>query len=242
MSIEVPLENHLNRQLELGDDFFWHRVRWSVVSSQLPESGSFDLVDCGAGTGILGRYLGEHRPAANYRFVEPIAGLEAHLVESFGSGGRLGPDDAMDGADFVTLLDVLEHIEDDHAFMSGLAARMPVGSTLLLTVPAMPRLWSAWDVALGHYRRYTRKSLNECLVSAGFEVREVSYLFPEMIPAGILRSRKYPARDGIPPNEAEFPDLPTAANRILTGACLASSKLRRVHPAGTSLFAMAVVP
>ena len=60
---------------------------------------------------------------------------------------------------FVTLLDVLEHQEDDAQFIGGLVAKMEPGSVLLLTVPALPKLWSPWDEALGHYRRYTRSSL-----------------------------------------------------------------------------------
>ncbi len=240
MTAGAPLENHLARQLELGDDFFWHRVRWSVVSSQLPERGAFDLVDCGAGTGILGRYLKRHRPEARYRFIEPIPKLEARLVESFGQENLVDANEPLDGIDYVAMLDVLEHIEDDHGFMSGLAGRMPSGSRLLLTVPAMPRLWSAWDVALGHYRRYRRDTLSTCLESAGFDIQEVSYLFPEMIPAGIMRRRKYPADAGVPPNEAEFPDLSATTNRLLTGVGEMSSRLRRIAPAGTSVFAVAV--
>ena len=40
---------------------------------------------------------------------------------------------------------------------------------MLLTVPAGPSLWSAWDVALGHVRRYTKETLlacTECLRSS----------------------------------------------------------------------------
>lgn len=240
MTDAAPLEDHLNRQFEIGDDFFWHRVRWSVISSYLPEGAPFEITDCGAGTGILGRYLTSERPLATYRYVEPIDSLDQVLREQFGEANRLGIDEPMTGSDYVTLLDVLEHIEDDDAFIRSLADRMRPGATLLLTVPAMARLWSAWDVSLGHYRRYDKKTLAGCLTANGFEIAELDYLFPEMIPAGIVRRRRFPAAGGAPPNDAEFPELPPAVNRALTIAGLASSKLRRLAPAGTSLLAVAV--
>jgi hypothetical protein len=61
---------------------------------------------------------------------------------------------------YVALLDVLEHQPDDRALMNQLVAKMVPGSTLLVAVPAMPSLRSAWDVALGHYRRYDEVALS----------------------------------------------------------------------------------
>src|SRR5919106_1375048 len=62
----------------------------------------------------------------------------------------------LEDMDVVTLLDVLEHQRDDSGFLAGLLGRMRPDTPLILTVPALPGLWSAWDVALGHHRRYRR--------------------------------------------------------------------------------------
>jgi hypothetical protein len=59
----------------------------------------------------------------------------------------------------VLLCDVLEHIEDHVAFLHGLVTLMKPGASLLLTVPADPRLWSPHDEVYGHFRRYTRSTL-----------------------------------------------------------------------------------
>jgi len=66
------LEAHLRRQIEHSSRFFWHRLRWRVVRSYLPEGRSFELVDVGAGAGLVGAYLARDRPLGTYRFVEPI--------------------------------------------------------------------------------------------------------------------------------------------------------------------------
>ena len=68
-----------------------------------------------------------------------------------------GPADlaeAMRNARLVLLMDVLEHVPDDFAFLSGLLAASAPGTDFLVTVPANPSFWSAHDESNGHYRRY----------------------------------------------------------------------------------------
>ena len=218
--------------MENSREFFWNRLRWRLVVSQLPERGG-EVVDVGAGTGFLGDYLREKRPDLRYRFVEPLPSLEESLTDRFGADAN-ARERIFEGASVVTLLDVLEHQEDGHAFLAELAAKMPVGSKLLLTVPAMPWLWSEWDSALGHYRRYTKRSLHGAVRGLPFEAREVSYLFPEMIPPGLLRRWRGKAVNAA---DAEFPALPGWLNDILYGVGSASLAARRLWPAGTSVFA-----
>jgi len=62
-------------------------------------------------------------------------------------------------ADAVTLLDVIEHVDDDAgALMEAVRITKP-GGVIVVTVPALMSLWSDWDVRLHHKRRYTRQSL-----------------------------------------------------------------------------------
>ncbi len=72
--------------------------------------------------------------------------------------GRM-PDDLRDLAPRVglyLLMDVLEHVEDDRAFLADLIALARPGAHILITVPAGPQLWSRHDVTAGHLRRYER--------------------------------------------------------------------------------------
>ncbi|HEY7255556.1 MAG TPA: methyltransferase domain-containing protein [Solirubrobacterales bacterium] len=233
------LEQHLNRQAERSRNFFWNRIRWDLVCSLLPSAGEAELVDVGAGTGFLGDLLSVRRPEIGYRYIEPIAGLEAGLAERFGTEANLRESDSFGRARWVTLLDVLEHQEEDRAFMAQLAAKMGSGSLLILTVPAMPSLWSGWDTALGHFRRYRKASLLAALPAGQFEVVELSYLFPELLPAGwvrrLRRSDDVTEADAL---DAEFPDLPGWLNGSLYRLGTATTRARRLWPAGTSLLAV----
>jgi hypothetical protein len=51
----------------------------------------------------------------------------------------------------------------------------PAGRVVLY-VPALPMLFSNMDRHVGHYRRYTRKSLSAALFQAGFQVRSFEYV------------------------------------------------------------------
>ena len=98
------------------------------------------------------------------------------------------------------------------------------------------RLWSQWDVALGHYKRYDKRSLRALAAELPVEVRELSYLFPEMVPPALVRRRQRSSeRDNA--ESAEFPDLPPRLNELLYRVGRVSLMGRRRWPAGTSLLA-----
>ncbi len=206
-----------------------------MIGSALPESAD-GVVDVGAGSGFLGDFLAEHRPDLEYGFVEPLDSLEVQLVERFGTeANRHGRDFA--GFSHVVLLDVLEHQGDDRAFLAELGEKMDPGATLLLTVPAMPTLWSRWDLRLGHFRRYTRSMLTAVIEPLPFEFVERSYLFPELIPIGWWRRLGDRRDDAGEEGDASFPQLPGPLNQALYRGAKATTAVRRIWPAGTSLFA-----
>jgi SAM-dependent methyltransferase len=64
--------------------------------------------------------------------------------------------------DTILYLDVLEHISDDAAEVGCVGNRLASGGRFIILSPAFSMLYSAFDEAIGHHRRYTRKSL-ECL-------------------------------------------------------------------------------
>ncbi len=196
------------------------------------------LVDVGAGAGRLGRQLALSRPEVHYRFIEPIESLAANLTQEYGATAVADIDNLGD-ADIVTLLDVLEHQDDDVSFLRALTATMRPNAQLVITVPALPHLWSAWDVELGHYRRYTKRSLVRCLHDAGLVVDEAAYLFPELWPAGLARRVRHPARRAAAAPAAEFRPVPAPVNSLLIGVGTMGVRLRRWLPFGTSVFAVA---
>jgi hypothetical protein len=73
-----------------------------------------------------------------------------------------------------------------------------------MTVPANPWMWSAHDAAHHHFRRYTKKQLEELFLRSGLEVQLLSYfnslLFPLVAGARIVGkiTRKESTDDKLP--------------------------------------------
>lgn len=84
--------------------------------------------------------------------------------------------------DFVLLLDVLEHVADDRAFLAGIVAdRCSAHSRVMITVPAFQTLYGTHDAFLGHYRRYHLDALTELAESSGLRIIESGYLFLSLL-------------------------------------------------------------
>jgi 2-polyprenyl-3-methyl-5-hydroxy-6-metoxy-1,4-benzoquinol methylase len=88
--------------------------------------------------------------------------------------------------DLVTLLDVVEHIDDDLAILRQAHRRLKAGGWALVTVPAYPFLWGPHDVVNHHKRRYTLAGLRHVLQAAGLELRMLSYFNTLLFPAALL--------------------------------------------------------
>jgi SAM-dependent methyltransferase len=157
------------------------------------------VLDVGCGTGHLAGELlaAGHRVTALDRLPEALgAARNRGLGLLRADAGRLP---LRGGAfDAVTLLDVLEHV-DDAATLAELRRVVRPGGLLVLTVPAAPWLWSHRDAAAGHLRRYTRGSLEKTLAAGGFAPLELGpyqcALLPVVAASRILGRRGPRLRD-----------------------------------------------
>ena len=77
--------------------------------------------------------------------------------------------------DSVVCLDVIEHIEDDEQAFGSLANMLTKAGRLILTVPSIPRLFGPKDIAVGHYRRYSKKELKRLSDRAGLQIITLRY-------------------------------------------------------------------
>ncbi|OLA95359.1 MAG: hypothetical protein AUI33_13585 [Ignavibacteria bacterium 13_1_40CM_2_61_4] len=87
--------------------------------------------------------------------------------------------------DLVTLLDVVEHVDDDLGILREAQRYVKTGGWTIVTVPAYQFLWGPHDVVNHHKRRYTRAGLRRVLQAAGFELRMLSYFNTILFPAAI---------------------------------------------------------
>jgi SAM-dependent methyltransferase len=139
-----------------------------------------DVLEVGAG-------IGANIPPVNNSQVrsihclEPDPGLATHLSraarEILGATVSVGTIGGLAGRRFDTVLyiDVLEHIEDDKSELARAAHLLRPGGRLIILAPAYQALYSCYDKALGHYRRYDRRSLSLCS-PASCRLEKMDYL------------------------------------------------------------------
>jgi 2-polyprenyl-3-methyl-5-hydroxy-6-metoxy-1,4-benzoquinol methylase len=77
--------------------------------------------------------------------------------------------------DCILYIDVLEHIEEDAAELRRAATRLATGGVVIVLSPAHQSLYTPFDAAIGHYRRYDRGTL-EALTPDGTTLIDLRYL------------------------------------------------------------------
>lgn len=77
--------------------------------------------------------------------------------------------------DTIVCMNVIEHIDDEVWAARKMYSILEPGGHIIMLAPAFNFLYSPYDRKVGHYRRYTKKSLRESLESSGFAVKKVYY-------------------------------------------------------------------
>lgn len=181
-------------------DAFEHATNWKRYwGASIAASIRGDVLEVGAGTGTNTASL--VTPAAtSWTALEPDEALAARIA------GRLDPQrvpvtvvvgtvgDLPPGQVFDTILyiDVLEHIDDDRAELARAVDRLRPGGRVIVLAPAHQWLYSPFDRAIGHYRRYNARMLR-ALAPAGARLAQLYYLdavglFASAANAALLRS------------------------------------------------------
>lgn len=171
----------------VGDelDLFANATRWkSYLRGQIRPYLGRGVLEVGAGFGGTTSFLckGERD---RWVCLEPDRRLATRLEESVAQGqlpaccetvvGAIDDLPAGDLFDSILYIDVLEHIEDDQGEVVKAAARLKPGGHLIVLSPAHPFLFSEFDKAIGHFRRYTKAMIRNLKIE-GVELARLRYL------------------------------------------------------------------
>jgi SAM-dependent methyltransferase len=152
--------------------------------------------------------------------------------------------------DLVGMFDVLEHIPEEQETLKTLWKLLVPGGRLLLTVPAHSFLWSYFDEASRHCRRYSPDEIRKRLTEVGFEVEFQTQFMACIFPfVWVFRkmSKLRERRESATVRQlaaAEFRIIPVV-NGILTALLSLEARwVARGHllPIGTSLVVIARKP
>ncbi len=195
----------------------------------LPGGGA--VLDVGAGDGWLAASLAASQPSLHV-----VCWDSGYSDEAL---SRLGPrpenvilirERPAGTFGLLLLLDVLEHIEDDGAFLAELVrSSLAPGGLALLSVPAWPALFSAHDAHLRHHRRYTPAQARALIEGAGLEILSSGGLFHALLlprAAGVVRERLW-GRSAPPPDLGRW-DVPQLADALVAWALACDALVSRI--------------
>lgn len=150
-------------------DFFGQATTWKAYwSRKLSPYIGVNVLDVGAGIGATARLLCGERQRA-WVALEPDSTLLQRIQAQIEAGslpttcaprlGRLNDLKPDERFDTIIYVDVLEHVEDDSGELERAAGHLSPRGRLIVLCPAHQWLFTPFDAALGHYRRYNRGSL-----------------------------------------------------------------------------------
>ena len=185
----VPLAHEL-RACEIVTEPIQHRVletleaarnynSW-IASLALPYLGD-DPIEVGSGTGTLAALWLE---AGVSRLT--VSEVDPEMLERL--RGRFSNDPRVDIAELdlqhapsaghsaLVGLNVIEHVADDVGGLRAAARLVRLSGAVVVFVPAFPFAMSQFDRAIGHYRRYTSRTIRRTFEDAGLELEHLRYV------------------------------------------------------------------
>lgn len=175
---------------EGGSSGWWYDTRNQIIRQVIGAFGEMNcLWDVGSGPGIVSSYLSQ-------------CGFSCIGIEPSRSGVLVSAERGVTSiaSDFeslqlpsesitcVGLFDVLEHVSDRTRLLQEIQRTLNKEGILVITVPALTWLWSKADEDVGHYLRYSRRTIKAELSQSGFKIQSSRYMFLSLVfPLLILR-------------------------------------------------------
>ena len=174
----------------IEDRHFWFRSRNRLLSCLVgdlvePLPDGFRVLEAGCGNGNVLRFLSatiRRGAVVGIDLFEEGLRLARRRSDALLVRGDVHSSPFQCQFEMIGAFDVIEHLHDDRQALRDFHRLLSPNGLLLLTVPGHMALWSYFDKAAGHYRRYSRKELEKTLQACGFRVEFVTEFMMVLYP------------------------------------------------------------
>jgi len=128
----------------------------------------------------------------------------------------------------VVMMDVLEHLEDDHGMLRAISEKCSGENYFFITVPAFLHLWSGHDTFLGHKRRYTLKTLRALLRKENYRESHLYYAYGLIYFIAWMKRKVFSASPGSKSDMRPAPPVVNYALRAYNSIEMSFSKVNRL--------------
>lgn len=176
---------------KIEKEHWWFTARQKIILEYIKKhvniSKETTLLDVGCGTGAIIEMLSNHfntygldssPQAIEFCRKRGLTNLFQGNLESFNKDRKF---------DIITILDVIEHIDDDVKLLRQSNELLKENGSVVVTVPAFQFLWSYHDIVTHHKRRYTKNQLIKVVKSAGFQIKHITYFNSLLFPIAVLK-------------------------------------------------------
>ena len=239
------MDDQLYRAFAALEDTHWwfvarRKIIGRLIARWVPAGGT--VIDVGCGTG---GFLADLQAVYQVRGIDPsplaLDACRARGLSATHAGDATDPSTwGPLPVDAVTLLDVIEHLDDDEAALR--AARSAVGTAghVIVTVPAYQWLWTEHDVANQHRRRYTASRLRRSHQRAGLRPLQIGYFNALLFPLALVQRSM--AKLGLPADPLGAPPklINRLFDRVFSSEATVVSGTVHGFPLGLSVYCVSV--
>ncbi|TDC32641.1 class I SAM-dependent methyltransferase [Micromonospora sp. 15K316] len=212
-----------------------HR-RW-FVELAVPYLGE-DPIEIGSGLGDYALEWAQHTPRFTATEADPdrLVRLKERLADQPNIDVRemLLPHSERGNHSAAVSYNVLEHIEDHVLALRSMRELVRPGGAVIIIVPAFQFAMSPADIATGHVRRYTKKTLAAAMTDAGLTVEKIHYANALGLLGYFMATKVF----RLMPKEGPMVKI---YDTLVLPATKAAEQMAR-PPFGQSVFAVARVP
>lgn len=188
---------------DLGTTHWWLTSKYSILKDILKthitaKTDLSPMLDVGCGGGVFLKNLSDisdQQFGTDINF-EILSKEKKNAISATLSNAKHLPYKS-ETFSLVTVIDILEHVDDDDLAIQELFRVLRKGGWLLVSVPAFMALFGEHDKLFGHFRRYNKNAIARKITSGGFQIKKITYIQPLFFLPLLIKRRLLANKDNL---------------------------------------------